>query len=112
MGGKTRQSHKPLSNREIQCISWIANGKTSAETAKILGIAERTVNFHVKTSMEKLDAVNRTQMTCLFMQSYIPRVITENNGNRDCPACALHDPENLMESGFSRFICERLCKND
>ncbi len=49
-----------LSKREIEVLSWIKEGKTSWEIARILLISERTVNFHVRNVIKKLDAKNRT----------------------------------------------------
>lgn len=50
-----------LSERETECLLWTAEGKTSWETSKILGISERTVIFHLQNSTEKLKVVNRQQ---------------------------------------------------
>lgn len=50
-----------LSKRERECLLWIADGKTSAETAKILNIAEATVTFHLQNVTKKLGASNRVQ---------------------------------------------------
>ena len=38
----------------------MADGKTSGEAATILGLSERTVNFHVANVLVKLSAVNKT----------------------------------------------------
>ena len=50
-----------LSGREIEALTWSARGKTSAEIATILGVSERTVNFHMDNAMRKLASVTRTQ---------------------------------------------------
>lgn len=50
-----------LSSREKEVLRWALAGKTSEETAIILGIATRTVNFHVSVAVRKLDVVNKTQ---------------------------------------------------
>ena len=50
-----------LTEREREIIAWVALGKTSSEIAGILGIAERTVNFHIEKTMRKLDVTTRTQ---------------------------------------------------
>lgn len=50
---------KPLTARERECLSWAAQGKTSWEIGRILGITERTVNFHVTNSCEKLEVRTR-----------------------------------------------------
>ena len=42
-------------------LLWAARGKTSAEIAIILGLSERTINFHCDQAMRRLDVVNRTQ---------------------------------------------------
>ncbi|MES2316837.1 MAG: LuxR family transcriptional regulator [Pseudomonadota bacterium] len=49
-----------LTGREIEVLRWTADGKTSSEVGQIMNIAERTVNFHVNNSLEKLGAVNKT----------------------------------------------------
>jgi LuxR family transcriptional regulator, quorum-sensing system regulator CviR len=51
-----------ISSREKEVLNWLKMGKSSWEISVILGISERTVNFHVYNIMEKLDAVNRTQV--------------------------------------------------
>lgn len=47
------------SQRERQCLQWIAYGKTTWDISRILSISENTVNFHVKNAMRKLEANNR-----------------------------------------------------
>lgn len=49
-----------LTAREIEVLRWTAEGKTSGEVAQIMEISERTVNFHVTNSLEKLGANNKT----------------------------------------------------
>jgi len=48
-----------LSPRERECLRWAADGKTSGEIAQLMGMAESTVNFHLKNAMQKLDVSNR-----------------------------------------------------
>ena len=49
----------PLSGRELQCLEWVSLGKTSWETAAILGLSERTVNFHLRNACRKLNVYGR-----------------------------------------------------
>ena len=55
----TDEVSETLTNRETECLNWIASGKTSSEIAIILSITESTVNFHLKNILVKLDASNR-----------------------------------------------------
>jgi len=48
-----------LSTRERECLHWVALGKTSWETGRILGLAERTVNFHIQNACRKLGVHGR-----------------------------------------------------
>lgn len=48
-----------LTARETECLRWTADGKTSWEISLLLGMSERTVNFHLNNAMIKLDASNR-----------------------------------------------------
>ncbi|MCP1838269.1 MULTISPECIES: LuxR family transcriptional regulator [Bradyrhizobium] len=50
-----------LSQREITCLRWVKEGKSSWAIGKILEISENTVNFHIKNAMRKLGASRRTQ---------------------------------------------------
>lgn len=54
-------SRYTLTQREKEVLTWVGRGKTSAEIAIILGVAERTVNFHCDQAMKRLDVINRTQ---------------------------------------------------
>lgn len=50
-----------LTNRELECLRWTANGKTSWEISVILNISENTVIFHLKNAIQKMQATNRSQ---------------------------------------------------
>jgi len=48
-----------LSAREQECLRWASVGKTGGETAQILGVSERTVNFHLGNAFAKLKVNNK-----------------------------------------------------
>lgn len=48
-----------LSPREMQVLGYLRTGSTNAEIARALGIAERTVKWHVKAVLTKLHASDR-----------------------------------------------------
>ena len=50
-----------LNDREVETLTWVARGKTSAEIAEILGLTKRTVDFHIDNARPKLGAATRTQ---------------------------------------------------
>ncbi|MFZ5693436.1 MAG: response regulator [Pseudomonadota bacterium] len=50
-----------LTEREIQVLTWVARGKSSADIATILEISERTVNFHLDNAMRKAGVATRVQ---------------------------------------------------
>jgi LuxR family quorum-sensing system transcriptional regulator SolR len=43
-----------LTKREIECVSWVVKGKSSAEMSEILGISKRTVECHLDNVKKKL----------------------------------------------------------
>lgn len=51
-----------LTPREHEAVVCIAEGLSSKELARVLGISERTANFHVDGAMEKLGARNRSHL--------------------------------------------------
>lgn len=64
--------HK-LSKRELECIQWTSEGKTSYEISVILNLSENTVNNYIASVTKKLGAVNRTHMISLALRSSIIR---------------------------------------
>jgi DNA-binding NarL/FixJ family response regulator len=50
-----------LNDREVETLTWVARGKTSAEIAHILGLSKRTVDFHIDNARSKLGAATRTE---------------------------------------------------
>jgi DNA-binding response OmpR family regulator len=50
-----------LNDREIEALTWVARGKTSAETADLIGVTKRTVDFHLDNARIKLGAATRTE---------------------------------------------------
>lgn len=50
-----------LTSREIECLNWIAHGKTDFEIGIILGCSHAGVRYHVTRACTKLGAVNRAQ---------------------------------------------------
>ena len=56
--GPPREPH-PLSEREVQCLTWSARGKTIEDIATILDLSPETVRVYLKRVYVKLDAVNK-----------------------------------------------------
>ncbi|AUH49614.1 hypothetical protein CXB49_01555 [Chromobacterium sp. ATCC 53434] len=50
-----------LTEREREMLRWTALGKTAEEVASIVGLSARTVYFHLKNAMLKLNASNTLQ---------------------------------------------------
>jgi LuxR family transcriptional regulator, quorum-sensing system regulator CviR len=58
-----------VSGREKEVLYWLRDGKSSWDISAILGISERTVNFHVYNVMQKLGAQNRSQAVALALHA-------------------------------------------
>ena len=56
-----------LKDRELECLRWASNGKTAWEIAQILGIRERTVNFHLANVRAKLNVCTLRQAITLYV---------------------------------------------
>jgi DNA-binding CsgD family transcriptional regulator len=50
-----------ITTRELECIQWAADGKTSWEISQILSISQRTVDFHLANCISKSNSANRQQ---------------------------------------------------
>lgn len=54
LSGQCPQKPVPaLSDRQRECLLWVARGKTAAEVAMILGISSETVIQHLKVARER-----------------------------------------------------------
>ena len=49
-----------LTDRERDCVMWVARGKTDWEISRILGVTEETVRRHIKLARERLGVGKRT----------------------------------------------------
>jgi DNA-binding NarL/FixJ family response regulator len=62
------QTLEPLTDREMEVLALLAQGKTNKEIAAALVISERTVKFHVGSILGKLGAGNRTEAVTIAAQ--------------------------------------------
>ncbi len=51
----------PLSTRELECLRWVAAGKTDPEIAALVGLSRETVKDHVDAARRKMGAQTRPQ---------------------------------------------------
>lgn len=58
--GKTERDFD-LTERELECLFWIAEGKTSDEIAMILGISRNTINNYITSVMRKTATKTRSE---------------------------------------------------
>jgi DNA-binding CsgD family transcriptional regulator len=56
-----------MTAREIECLRWVAAGKTDPEIGDILSISATTVKFHVDGARAKLGARTRAQAVARFV---------------------------------------------
>lgn len=57
-----------LNARETEVLQWTAEGKTSAEIARITGLSEHTINHYATIATQKLGCSNRTQAVVYAMR--------------------------------------------
>lgn len=50
-----------LNDRQIQVLTWVARGMTSAEIADKLRLSKRTIDFHINNARIKLHAATRAE---------------------------------------------------
>jgi LuxR family transcriptional regulator of spore coat protein len=72
-----------LSERELECLEWVSFGKTSWETALILGVSERTINFHLLNAARKLNVYGRQAAVALALRQNLL------HGSRHQPAAGV-----------------------
>ena len=62
---------RPLSPRELDCLRWTAEGKSSWEISAILGIKPKSVDNVIARACVKLDACNRTRAVAVAIRESI-----------------------------------------
>jgi LuxR family quorum-sensing system transcriptional regulator SolR len=65
---------EPLSSRELEVCQWAAEGKQVSDIAKILGIAPRTVTFHLERIVDKFGASSKNQAISLALKQGLVRL--------------------------------------
>jgi LuxR family quorum-sensing transcriptional regulator LasR len=63
--GQQREIKTRLTARELECLKWIAAGKSTWETATILKLSEHGVNFHVRNIKRKFNVSSRFQAVAM-----------------------------------------------
>lgn len=58
-----------LTEREITCLKWIAEGKSDWQIGVILSISAKTVNYHVENAKRKLGVATRIQAVVVAIRS-------------------------------------------
>ena len=59
----------PLTRRETQILTYVAEGNSNKEIARILTISEQTIKNHVSAILRKLNANDRAHAVTLALQS-------------------------------------------
>lgn len=65
---KQKQLPTKLTNREIEVLNWLKDGKRSYEISVILNCSERTVYFHITNIKEKLNVVTCAQAVAVGLE--------------------------------------------
>ncbi|MFI4986698.1 MAG: autoinducer binding domain-containing protein [Alphaproteobacteria bacterium] len=61
MPGRPRRAPVLLSEREAECLIWMARGKTNWEIAEILRLSEKTIENYLENIKRKLGVYTKTQ---------------------------------------------------
>lgn len=67
-------SFRELSERELDVLALVAEGKTNAEIAAQLNLSEKTVGNHVSAILSKLNLTNRIEAATYAVRNHIERL--------------------------------------
>jgi len=65
--GEPAPAEVELTPREMECMRWVAAGKTDAEIGIILGIATATAHFHVERVKKKFNTRSRSEAVAFLV---------------------------------------------
>ncbi len=58
---RVRLGSPTLTQRELDCLFWVSEGKNQEEIAAILGLTPRTIAHHIKQAVTKTNSASRDQ---------------------------------------------------
>ncbi|MEO4044984.1 helix-turn-helix domain-containing protein [Hoeflea sp.] len=70
--GRTASKSVNLSPRELECLQWIAKGKTAWECAAILRMLQHTVRCYRESASKKLNASSNTHAVAIEYRAGLP----------------------------------------
>jgi NarL family two-component system response regulator LiaR len=70
-------TQEPLTEREVEVLTWVARGLSNQAIGARLFISERTVRRHVSNILDKLHLANRTQATLYALREGLTRLDQE-----------------------------------
>ena len=59
-GARDRDRGLTLTNRELEILKWLKDGKSNSETSLIMGLSIKTIEYHVGNILKKLSAASRS----------------------------------------------------
>ena len=82
MGRTIEDITTPLTPREVQILTHIAEGNSNKRIAIILGLSVQTIKNHVSTILRKLNANDRAHAVMLAVSTGLVSVQPDHSGNR------------------------------
>jgi DNA-binding CsgD family transcriptional regulator len=62
-------ARRPLTRRQVECLQWIAEGKSAWDISQILNLSQYTVNEHLAAARRSLGVKTTTQAVVRAVQS-------------------------------------------
>ncbi|MBE0480248.1 MAG: response regulator transcription factor, partial [Dehalococcoidia bacterium] len=82
MGKTLEEITAPLTSKEIQILTHIAEGNSNKRIANLLGISEQTIKNHVSAILRKLNANDRAHAVFLAIRNGWISVQPDHNGHQ------------------------------
>ena len=81
LGRTMEEITTPLTPKEIQILTHIAEGNSNKRIANILGISEQTIKNHVSAILRKLNANDRAHAVFIAIRNGMISIQLDQNGN-------------------------------
>ena len=81
MGRALEDITTPLTTKEVQILTHIAEGNSNKRIANILGISEQTIKNHVSAILRKLNANDRAHAVFIAIRNGLISIQIDQNGN-------------------------------
>ena len=81
MTNESKEKNVVLTERQLQCVKYLLQGKTAREIAEILGLSRRTVEYYLSNVKSRFECNNKVELI-LALSNLLETEKKNDNANK------------------------------